>query len=49
MGGMKSLGPLTLEIMFPGKEIENKGIMADAPSEPRSFSSSLLPVSGIIV
>ena len=46
---MKTLNPLTPEAVSPGEEIEMKGTMADAPAEPRSFSSALLPISGIIV
>ena len=46
---MKPLDPLTPEVVFPGEEMEMKGTMADAPSETRSFSSSLLLLRGIIV
>ena len=43
--GMKSLDPLTPGFMFPGKDTEMKGTMAETPAEPRSFSSSLLPIA----
>ena len=46
---MKPLDPLTPEVVFLGEGIEMKGTMADAPAEPRSFSSSLLHLRGIIV
>ena len=46
---VKTLDALTPEAAFPDEEIEKKGVMADTPAEPRSFSSSLLPLSGIVV
>ena len=49
MEGIKTLGPLTPEIVFPGEKTDMKSMMADTPAEPRSFSSSLLPLSGIVV